>query len=158
MAKNKNVSAGLLLFRRLGGSLEVFLAHYGGPFWKDRDAGAWTIPKGLVDEGEALLQAAIREFEEETSIAPHGPYLPLGSIRQKAGKIVHAWAWEGDADPDQVKSNMMRAEWPRGSGRWITFPEIDRCSWFTPEAARKKINAAQVELIDRLEAILAREH
>ena len=148
------MSAGLLLFRRKGGSLEVFLAHPGGPFWEKRDAGAWTIPKGVVDEGEDPLAAARREFREETGIHPEGPFLPLGSIRQKAGKTVHAWAWEGDADPGQVTSNLMRTEWPRGSGRWLTFPEVDRCDWFGPRTAREKINPAQAELIDRLEALL----
>jgi predicted NUDIX family NTP pyrophosphohydrolase len=99
--------------------LEVFLAHPGGPFWKARDLGAWTVPKGLVEKGEDPLAAAIREFEEETGVRPEGPFLPLGSIRQKAGKLVHAWAWEGEADPRQVRSNLMRTEWPRGSGRWL---------------------------------------
>jgi predicted NUDIX family NTP pyrophosphohydrolase len=155
MAKRLNVSAGLLLFRRTGGRLEVFLAHPGGPFWRDRDLGAWTVPKGLLEEGEDPLAAAVREFEEETSIRPEGPYLPLGSIRQRAGKHVHAWAWEGEADPRRVRSNLMRAEWPRGSGRWLSFPEVDRCEWFDAREARQKANPAQAELIDRLEAALA---
>lgn len=149
------ISAGLLLFRRGHGRLEVFLAHPGGPFWADREAGAWSLPKGLVNDGEDLLAAACREFEEETSFRPQPPFLPLGSIRQKAGKVVHAWAWEGDADPAQVKSNLMRTEWPRGSGRWLTFPEVDRCAWFPPAVARQRLNLAQAEFIDRLEAILA---
>lgn len=149
------VSAGLLLFRRPAGRLEVFLAHPGGPFWRDRDAGAWTLPKGGVHAGEALLEAACREFEEETGVRPHGPYLELGSVRQRAGKRVHAWAWEGDADASAVTSNVMRAEWPRGSGRWITYPEIDRCAWFTPDAARTHLIAAQAEFVARLEARLA---
>jgi predicted NUDIX family NTP pyrophosphohydrolase len=154
-ANRGNVSAGLLLFRRGPGGLELFLAHPGGPFWRNRDEGAWTIPKGVVAEGEALLDAARREFEEETGLAPREPFVPLGSIRQKAGKTVHAWAWEGDADPSRVSSNTMRTEWPRGSGSWITFPEVDRCAWFDPATARRKINAAQAELVDRLEAVLA---
>jgi len=154
MAKRPNVSAGLLLFRRSGGRLEVFLAHPGGPFWRDRDQGAWTVPKGLLEEGEDELAAAVREFEEETAVRPEGPYLPLGSVRQKAGKLVHAWAWEGEADPRRVRSNLMRAEWPRGSGRWLSFPEVDRCEWFDASEARQKINPAQAELIDRLEAAL----
>ncbi|HEX2204281.1 MAG TPA: NUDIX domain-containing protein [Longimicrobium sp.] len=154
MPKRPNVSAGLLLFRRTGGALEVFLAHPGGPFWKNKDAGAWTIPKGEVDEGEEPLATARREFEEETGLAPEGPFIELGAVRQKAGKTVHAWACEGDADPDAVRSNVMRTEWPRGSGKWLTFPEVDRCAWFDPQTAREKINAAQVELIDRLEAHL----
>ena len=155
MAKRRNVSAGLLLFRRSGGGLEVFLAHPGGPFWKGRDLGAWTVPKGLVEGDEDPLAAAVREFEEETGIRPEGPFLALGSVRQKAGKLVHAWAWEGEADPARVRSNTMRAEWPRGSGRWLTFPEVDRCEWCDACVAREKINPAQAELIRRLEAALA---
>ncbi len=157
MAKRSNVSAGLLLFRRFGGELEVFLAHPGGPFWRDRDLGAWTLPKGLLEESEDPLVAAIREFEEETAIRPAGPFLPLGSVRQRAGKLVHAWAWEGEADPRRARSNVMRTEWPRGSGRWLTFPEVDRCEWFDARTARRKINPAQAELIDRLEAALSRD-
>lgn len=155
MPKRSNLSAGLLLFRRTSGKLEFFLAHPGGPFWARRDAGAWTIPKGVVNEGEELLAAARREFNEETGLVPQPPFLELGSIRQKAGKTVHAWAWEGDADPQKIVSNTMQMEWPHGSGRWLTFPEVDRCDWFDPPMAREKINAAQAELIDRLEAALA---
>ena len=157
-AKTPNVSAGLLLFRRTGGGggrLELFLAHPGGPFWAHRDAAAWTIPKGVVNTGEDLLAAAQREFTEETGIVPRGPFIPLGSVKQKAGKTVHAWAWEGDADPARVTSNSMRTEWPRNSGTFITFPEVDRCAWFGPDEARAKLNAAQAELIGRLEAVLA---
>ena len=155
MAKRPNASAGLLLFRRSGARIEVFLAHPGGPFWRDRDLGAWTVPKGLLEEGEDPLAAAVREFMEETEIRPERPFLPLGSVRQSAGKLVYAWAWEGDADPGRTKSNTMRAEWPRGSGRWLTFPEVDRCEWFDARNARQKINPAQAELIDRLEATLS---
>jgi predicted NUDIX family NTP pyrophosphohydrolase len=153
-AKTPNVSAGLLLFRRRDGALELFLAHPGGPFWAHRDDGAWTIPKGALNADEALLDAARREFEEETGLRPTGPFLPLGSIRQKAGKTVHAWAWEGDADPARVTSNSTRTEWPRGSGQWLTFPEVDRCAWFDPATARVKLNTAQAELVERLEAVL----
>ena len=152
---SKAASAGLLLYRRRSGGLELFLAHPGGPFWKGRDAGAWTIPKGLAEPGEELLDAACREFREETGLQPVGPFISLGAIRQKAGKVVHAWAWEGDADPARVSSNTMKAEWPRGSGRWLTFPEIDRCAWFPPDIAREKSNSAQRELLDRLEASLS---
>lgn len=154
MAKRTNVSAGLLLFRRPPSGLEVFLAHPGGPFWEGWDLGAWTVPKGLLERGEDPLAAAVREFEEETGIRPEGPFVELGSVRQKAGKLVHAWAWEGEADPRRVRSNPMRAEWPRGSGRWLTFPEVDRCEWFDAHSAKQKINPAQAELIDRLEATL----
>jgi predicted NUDIX family NTP pyrophosphohydrolase len=150
----RNHSAGLLLFRRSPAGLEVFLAHPGGQFWRDRDTGAWTIPKGAIDPGEDPLAAACREFQEETGFVPQGPYRPLGSVRQKAGKVIHAWAWEGDADPAQAVSNVMRTEWPRGSGRWLTFPEVDRCAWFDAATARQKLNPAQAELIGRLEAIL----
>jgi predicted NUDIX family NTP pyrophosphohydrolase len=155
MTRRAGESAGMLLFRRVAGGVEVFLAHPGGPFWKNKDEGAWTIPKGLVDEGETPLAAAQREFQEETGIVPREPFLPLGDIRQKAGKRVHAWAWEGDADPATVTSNEMRTEWPRGSGRFITFPEVDRCAWFPAAEARRKMNAAQAELVARLEALLA---
>lgn len=157
MAKRRgNVSAGLLLFRRTpDGGLEIFLAHPGGPFWRGRDAGAWTIPKGVLDDDEEPLAAARREFEEETGMRAAGPFIPLGSVRQRAGKTVHAWAWEGDADPGACTSNTMRAEWPRGSGSWLTFPEVDRYEWFDTRTAREKLNPAQAELVDRLEAALA---
>ena len=153
--KPPTTSAGLLLFRRGAGGLELFLAHPGGPFWKGRDAGAWTIPKGLAEEGEDALAAARREFQEETGLTPRPPFIALGSVRQKAGKVVHAWAWEGDADPARVTSNTMKTEWPRGSGRWLTFPEVDRCAWFDARSAREMINPAQAALIDRLEVELA---
>ncbi|MGH7474901.1 MAG: NUDIX domain-containing protein [Longimicrobiales bacterium] len=154
MAREKKVSAGLLLFRRRAGRLEVFLGHPGGPFWRNRDEGAWTIPKGVVAADEPLVETAKREFREETGIAVDGPLLELGSIRQKAGKVVHAWAVERDADPTTIVSNESRTEWPRGSGRWITFPEVDRCAWFDTAMAKRKILPAQAELIDRLEALL----
>ena len=153
-ARRTTVSAGLLLFRRPGGRLEVFLAHPGGPFWVNRDAGAWTIPKGLLDADEDPLAAACREFREETGVTPVGPFLPLGSVKQKAGKTIHAWAWEGDADPAAVTSNTMRVEWPRGSGTWVTFPEVDRCAWFPPEVAREKLNPAQAKFLDVLQQLL----
>ncbi len=150
-AAKSQISAGLLLFRRHGGALEVFLAHPGGPFWKHKDAGAWTIPKGLVEAGEEPLAAACREFHEETGLAPAGPYLPLGTVRQKAGKLIHAWAWEGDADSAAIVSNHVAM---RTGGGWGQFPEVDRCGWFTPAEGRLKLNPAQSELIDRLEALL----
>jgi predicted NUDIX family NTP pyrophosphohydrolase len=154
MSERSGVSAGILLYRRRRSGLEVLLAHPGGPFWRGRDAGAWTIPKGLVAPGEALLDAARRELREETGLVPDGPFLPLGSVRQKAGKTVHAWACEGDADPATVRSNTTTIEWPRGSGRRITYPEVDRCGWFALEVAREKLNPAQSELLGRLEAAL----
>ena len=143
-------SAGLLLFRRRDGTLEVFLAHPGGPFWSKRDAGAWTVPKGLVERGEDALATAVREFEEETGIRPTGPYVSLGAIRQKAGKVVEVWAWEGDADACGTTSNTIEIEWPPRSGRRLTVPEVDRCAWFDLAAAREKLNPAQAELLDRL--------
>lgn len=154
MARAVAESAGLLLYRQSEAGLELFLAHPGGPFWQRKDAGAWTIPKGAVEQGETLLAAACREFQEETGITPKSPFLALGSIRQKAGKVIHAWGWEGDADPSQVVSISMTTEWPRGSGRRISYPEIDRCEWFSTAVARTRLNPAQAELVDRLESAL----
>ena len=154
-APRRNTSAGLVLFRRGDRGLEIFLAHPGGPLWKSRDVGAWTIPKGLIDEGEDPLAAARREFREETGIDASGPFLPLGTIRQKAGKVVHGWAWEGDADAAATTSNSARMEWPRKSGHWVSYPEIDRCEWFPAAVARDKMNPAQAGFIDRLEELLA---
>jgi predicted NUDIX family NTP pyrophosphohydrolase len=155
MSKREAVSAGLLLFRRRGAVLELLLAHPGGPFWANRDAGAWTVPKGVVESGEDLLAAARREFGEETGLKPEGPFLPLGSIRQKGGKVVHAWACEGDADPSALVSNKVLVEWPPGSGKRIEVPEVDRCAWFEPAVARAKLNPAQAEFVERLVAALA---
>ncbi|HEU0052490.1 MAG TPA: NUDIX domain-containing protein, partial [Longimicrobium sp.] len=121
-----------------------------GPFWAKKDAGAWTVPKGELDEGEDALAAAVREFEEETGARLDGPFTALGEVRQKSGKRVHAWACAGDADPSAVRSNNVTVEWPRGSGRTLTFPEIDRCEWFDLPAAREKINPAQAAFLDRL--------
>ena len=146
-------SAGLLLFRRSAG-LELFLAHPGGPFWARRDRGAWTLPKGEIDDGEDPLAAARREFTEETGVHAVPPFLPLGGVRQKAGKIVHAWAWEGDADPERVTSVMTEIRVPRSDARMLV-PEIDRCAWFSAAEARDRLNPAQVAFIDRLEALIA---
>ena len=143
-------SAGLLLFRRGDGRLEVLLAHPGGPFWKGRDEGAWTIPKGGIHTGEDPLQTAIREFTEETGFTPQDPFISLGSITQRSGKIVHAWAFEGDCDPSRLTSVMTTTEWPPRSGRHIDIPEIDRAEFFSLDEARRAINVAQAELLDRL--------
>jgi predicted NUDIX family NTP pyrophosphohydrolase len=148
----KNVSAGLLLYRWTASGPEVFLAHPGGPFWAKKDAGAWTIPKGLVEDNEDPLAAAQREFHEETSIRPTGPYLELGKVQQKSGKIIHAWAFVGNADPTTIQSNLVPVK--TGSG-WRQFPEIDRCGWFTPEEAGVKLNPAQTAFVVRLLATLA---
>jgi predicted NUDIX family NTP pyrophosphohydrolase len=117
-------SAGLLMFRRKGDAVEVLLVHPGGPFWAKKDLGAWTIPKGELEEGEDSLTTARREFQEETGIEPSGPFHPLGSIKQKAGKIVHAWAFEGDGAAETIQSNTIRMEFPPRSGQWSEFPEV----------------------------------
>ena len=143
-------SAGLLMFRRKGRDVEVLLGHPGGPFWATRHAGAWTIPKGGGNDGEDPLASAIREFREETGFEPSGPYLALGQITQRAGKVVRAWAFEGDCDPSAIVSHEVRVEWPPRSGRMINVPEMDRVQFFSPDEARRVINVAQAELIDRL--------
>jgi predicted NUDIX family NTP pyrophosphohydrolase len=147
-------SAGLILFRRSDGHLEVLLAHPGGPYWESRHEGAWTIPKGGIDAGEEPLQTAIREFTEETGFTPCGPFIPLGTITQRSGKIVHAWAFSGDCDPTRLASVMTTTEWPPRSGRQIDIPEIDRAAFFTLDEARRAINVAQAELLDRLVSAL----
>lgn len=149
------VSAGILLYRRTSGRLDVLLAHPGGPFFTRRDAGHWTLPKGEVGPGEALVDVARREFEEETGHAvPEGALLDLGSIVQKGGKVVHAWAAEGDLDPAAAVSNTFELEWPPRSGRLQSFPEVDRVEWFAPDEARVRIRDTQAPLLDRLEASL----
>jgi predicted NUDIX family NTP pyrophosphohydrolase len=143
------------MYRLRAGQLEVLLAHPGGPYWLNKDAGAWTIPKGLVDEGEDLLATAKREFEEELGTAPNAEeFLPLGDVRQKGGKTVHAWAFEGDLDPTAIKSNTYKEQWPPRSGQWRTFPEIDRADFFSIDEARAKINQAQAEFLSRLATLL----
>jgi predicted NUDIX family NTP pyrophosphohydrolase len=139
------------MFRRSRG-LELFLVHPGGPFFRNKDDGSWSIPKGEVEDGTEPLAAALREFAEETgAAAPQGELVALGEIRQKGGKRVLAWAIEGDVEPSAVKSNTFEIEWPPRSGRKQKFPEIDRAEFFPPELARRKLNPAQVELVDRLQ-------
>lgn len=149
------VSAGILLFRRSEPGLQVLLAHPGGPLFEKRDIGHWTVPKGEPDPDEPLLDAARREFAEETGQRlPVGSLMELGSITQKGGKVVHAWALEGDLAPETAKSETFELEWPPRSGRMQTFPEIDRVAWFDLDEARHRIKDAQIPLIDRLEAAL----
>lgn len=145
------------MYRHRAGHLEVLLAHPGGPFWTNKDEGAWTLPKGLVDEGEDHLATAKREFEEELGVTPNAnSYLELGEIRQKGGKTVVAFAFEGDLDPAMIKSNTFKAEWPPRSGQWRTFPEVDRAAFFSLDEARTKMNPAQAEFLSRLEAVVPR--
>ena len=144
-------SAGILLFRPRNGRLEVLLAHPGGPFFANRDVGHWTIPKGEADGDEELTAVARREFEEETGHpAPDGHALDLGSIVQKGGKVVFAWALEGDLDPETAASNTFEMVWPPGSGSVRTFPEIDRVEWFDIDEAKRRVKPTQIPLIDRL--------
>ena len=145
-----NISAGLLMYRVREGQFEVLLVHPGGPFFKNKDAGAWSIPKGEVEPDEDLLVTAQREFQEEIGIAPSGPFVALTPVKQKGGKTVHAWAFEGDCDPGEIVSNTFEIEWPPKSSKMVTFPEVDRAEFFGSVAARLKINAAQVALIDEL--------
>ena len=157
MKKNKTgrTSAGILLWRRER-RLEVLLAHQGGPFWVKKDLGHWTIPKGEAEPGEELLAVARREFGEETgATVPDGPLIELGEITQKSGKLVLAWAVEGDLDPSVAVSNTFDLEWPPRSGLIQAFPEIDRVEWFELDEARRRLKAAQVPFLERLEAALA---
>lgn len=154
MTTMPRLSAGLLLYRIKDGVLQVLLAHPGGPYFVKKDEGAWTIPKGEPDADEDLLLTAQREFEEETGLKPVGPFTPLKPIKQKGGKVVHAWAFEGDCDPAAIRSNVFTMEWPPKSGRQQEFPEIDWAGWFDLAAARRKIKAGQEALIEELATIL----
>lgn len=146
------VSAGLLMYRRTPKGLQVLLVHPGGPLWRKKDLGAWSIPKGEASQGEDLLACAKREFAEELGFEPHGPFVALSPIRQKSGKIVHAWRFEGDCDPLKLRSNTFTMEWPPKSGRHVQFPEVDRAEFFDLATAPQKINPAQAALLDELEA------
>jgi len=144
-------SAGILLYRVAGGAPEVLLVHPGGPYWARKDAGAWSIPKGEHEDGEDPQSCALREFEEETGVElPPGELAELGSVKQKSGKVVTAWAAEGDLDAGAVTSNTFTMEWPPRSGTTAEFPEIDRAGWFEIETAREKLVPAQAEFLDRL--------
>lgn len=145
------------MYRKDGGSLRVLLAHPGGPLFRKKDEGAWTIPKGEIEPGEDLLDAARREFSEETGIVATPPFIALMPVTQKGGKIVHAWAFEGQCDPRAIASNTFTIEWPPHSGRQQEFPEIDRAEFFDTAAARRKIKAAQAAFIDQLEETLRRK-
>jgi len=154
-SRSSRRSAGILLHRRHGDGLEVLLVHPGGPAWSKRDAGAWSIPKGEYTDGEDPLAAARREFEEELGTPPPDAEAEdLGEIRQRSGKRVHGWALPGNLDVSTVVSNTTQFEWPPRSGRIIEIPEVDRAEWFGLQAAREKINAGQVPLLDRLEELL----
>jgi predicted NUDIX family NTP pyrophosphohydrolase len=154
--KSGRTSAGILLWRSRQGRVEVLLAHQGGPFWAKKDLGHWTIPKGEVELGEELVAVARREFEEETGAKPpDGPLVELGEIRQKSGKLVRGWAAEGDLDPSTAFSNTFDLEWPPRSGVVQSFPEIDRVEWFDLDEAHRRLKAAQVPFLDRLESALA---
>lgn len=142
-------SAGLLLFRRRGSALEFFLVHPGGPFWAKKDEGAWSIPKGLYEQGEPPLEAARREFGEETGLTVDGDFVLLGEFKQPGGKVVSAWLVESDCDPAALKSNVFSMEWPPRSGKKAEFPEVDRAGWFAPQEAVVKILSGQKPIIQR---------
>ncbi len=148
-------SAGLLLYKRTSNELRVFLIHPGGPFFINKDDGAWSIPKGLLEPGEDPLAAAQREFAEETGCRPEGQFLPLSPVQQKGGKIVLAWAVEADCDADDIVSNTFDLEWPPHSGRIQQFPEADRAAWFSIEEAKKKIIPAQIAFLDELQSLVS---
>jgi predicted NUDIX family NTP pyrophosphohydrolase len=147
-------SAGLLMYRRSNGELEVFLVHPGGPFWAKKDMGAWSICKGEYAEGELPLEAAKREFQEETGFAAQGNFLELGRVQQAGGKVVYAWAFEGDCDPSKLISNRCEVEWPPRSGRHIEIPEVDRGGWFSMADARQRILKSQSPFLDKLSQML----
>jgi predicted NUDIX family NTP pyrophosphohydrolase len=147
-------SAGLLMYRYTDGNLEVLLVHMGGPYWANKDLGAWSIPKGEYEPHEDPFETARREFREETGMEAAGPFVPLQERKQPSGKVVSAWAFEGDCDPEAITSNTFSLEWPPHSGRLQEFPEVDRAAWFTPEDAKAKILKGQRGFIEELEQIL----
>jgi predicted NUDIX family NTP pyrophosphohydrolase len=147
-------SAGLLMYRKRNAQLEALLVHLGGPFWKNKDRGAWFVPKGEINPGEDQLVAAQREFQEETGLIPAGEFISLGSVKHKSGKTVTTWAFAGDCDPASLQSNTFEMEWPPKSGKRAQFPEIDRAEFFTIERAREKMHPAEFEFLNRLEKLL----
>jgi predicted NUDIX family NTP pyrophosphohydrolase len=147
-------SAGLLMFRRASGGVEVFLVHPGGPFWARKDEGAWSIPKGEYAPGEDPLETAKREFQEETGFQASGEFIPLRPLKQPSGKVISAWALEGDCDAASIRSNSFSMEWPPRSGKQQEFPEVDRAGWFTIPAAKEKILKGQAPFLDELSEIL----
>jgi len=149
-------SAGLLMYRNAVRTLQVLLVHPGGPFWAKKDDGAWSIPKGEFGEAEVPLDAAIREFNEETGLTPGGPFIPLGSAKQPGGKVVSVWTFHGDWDPATLRSNVFVLEWPPKSGMTREFPEVDRAAWFDTREARRKILPGQVTFIDQVEALVSK--
>jgi predicted NUDIX family NTP pyrophosphohydrolase len=150
-ATKQRVSAGLLMYRMRGEELEIFLAHPGGPFFANRDDDVWSVPKGVPNEGESLMEAAEREFYEEVGMKPHRPYIELGNITQKGGKMVYAWGFEGDwVEGTPNRCNTFKLEWPPNSGKICEFKEIDRVGFFNLEEARRKLKAAQWPLVERL--------
>lgn len=154
MTKASKHSAGLLMYRKSEGEIEVFLVHPGGPFWAKKDEGAWTIPKGEYEADEEPLVAAQREFHEETGFSAAGDFIDLGFVRQKSGKVVDAWAFEGSCDPTELRSNMCYVQWPPRSGMQIEVPEVDRGGWFRLSAARTHLREEQRPLLDRLAAVI----
>jgi predicted NUDIX family NTP pyrophosphohydrolase len=151
-------SAGLLLYRRVDGALEVLLVHPGGPYWARKDDGAWSVPKGEYEPGEDPLEVAMREFDEELGTAPpDGRAVPLGEVRQAGGKVVTAWAQEGDLDVTDMRSNTFELEWPPRSGRTQEFPEVDAAGWFSIDEARRKLNHGQLPFLDRLSDVVGED-
>jgi predicted NUDIX family NTP pyrophosphohydrolase len=145
----RRLSAGLLMFRRVNSGVDVFLVHPGGPFWQKKDLGSWSIPKGEYAEGDDPLEAAKREFEEETGLRPNGEFISLDEIKQPSGKVITVWALEGDCSADEIRSNTFSMEWPPKTGPMQQFPEVDRASWFSVEEARDRIVKGQIGFLDR---------